>query len=158
MLSNFGVREDLRIDGRPVGVALEKEFGGADRRINNYGSIIVVVATDAPVSSAQLSRVCKRAALGIGRCGSYAAHNSGEIIIGFSTANIIPRYANEKNIYQMRILLEEAIDPIYRSVIECTEEAILNSMCMADTMIGHSGHVAPAQPLATVRRLVLTGR
>lgn len=158
VLSNFGVREDLRIDGRPVGVALEKEFGGADRRINNYGSIIVVVATDAPVSSAQLSRVCKRAALGIGRCGSYAAHNSGEIIIGFSTANIIPRYANEKNIYQMRILLEEAIDPIYRSVIECTEEAILNSMCMADTMIGHSGHVAPALPLATVRRLVLTGR
>ncbi|MEQ9363156.1 MAG: P1 family peptidase [Leptospirales bacterium] len=158
VMSNFGVRDDLRINGVHIGPALEEEFAGIDKRVNNYGSIIAVVATDAPLSSAQIARVCKRAALGIGRCGSYAAHNSGEIVLGFSTANVIPRYGNEKNLYEMKILLEAAVDPIYKSVIECTEEAILNSLCMAETMTGHSGHTAPALPLVFVRMYIVTGR
>src|SRR5256885_8542991 len=77
VLSNFGVMPNLRIDGVPVGEILFPDFKEAARRTTSYGSIIVVLATDAPLLSAQLSRVCKRAALGIGRAGSYAAHGSG---------------------------------------------------------------------------------
>ena len=82
---------NLRIDGVPVGEMLEPEFASPRARMHNYGSIIAVVATDAPLLPSQLARLCKRAALGIGRVGSYAAHGSGEIVVGFSTANKVPR-------------------------------------------------------------------
>ena len=80
----------LRVDGAPVGEMLAPLFG-TPRREKNAGSIITIIATDAPLLSSQLVRLCKRAALGIGRLGSFAAHNSGEIIVGFSTANAVPR-------------------------------------------------------------------
>ena len=91
VVSNFGVMRSLRVDGVPVGEILEPDLAGRDRRLRNAGSIIVVVATDAPLLSSQLVRLCKRAALGIGRVGSFAAHGSGEIVVGFSTANKVPR-------------------------------------------------------------------
>src|SRR5262249_17418866 len=91
VLSNFGVCRNLRVDGVPVGEMLEPEFSEIAKRTYSYGSIICVVATDAPLLSNQIGRLCKRAALGIGRCGSYAAHGSGEIVVGFSTANKVPR-------------------------------------------------------------------
>ena len=91
-------------------------------------------------------RLCKRAALGIGRIGSFAAHGSGEIIVGFSTSNVVPRQASKMKA-ALEVLLDEACDPLYEAVVECTEEAIVNSLCMADEMRGQSGHVAPALPL-----------
>jgi D-aminopeptidase len=143
--SNFGVMRSLRVDGAPVGEVLEPMFA-EPRRERNAGSIITVVATDAPLLSPQLVRVCKRAALGIGRCGSFAAHGSGEIVVAFSTANIVPRAATRMTA-TLDVLLDEACDPLYEAVVECTEEAIVNALCMADEMRGPTGHVAPALPL-----------
>jgi D-aminopeptidase len=153
--SNFGVMRSLRIDGVPVGELLEPELT-AQRRLKNAGSIIVIVATDAPLLSSQLVRLCKRAALGIGRVGSFAAHGSGEIIVGFSTANKVPRVGPNSGADSGRdftmtasieVLLDEACDGLYEAIVECTEEAIINSLCMADEMTGPAGHVAPALPL-----------
>jgi D-aminopeptidase len=91
-------------------------------------------------------RLCKRAALGIGRIGSFAAHGSGEIIVGFSTANKVPRETS-KMTATLEVLLDNACDNLYEAVVECTEEAIVNALCMADDMRGQSDHLAPALPL-----------
>src|SRR4051794_4002450 len=144
--SNFGVMRSLRVDGVAVGELLEPTLTPTDRRVRNAGSIIVVVATDAPLLSSQLVRLCKRAALGIGRVGSFAAHGSGEIIVGFSTANKVPRVSSRMTA-SIEVLLDEACDGLYEAIVECTEEAIVNSLCMADEMTGPTGHVAPALPL-----------
>jgi D-aminopeptidase len=150
VMSNFGKMRDLRMDGLPVGEILAGDYADRDLRKNSYGSIIVVLATNAPLWPNQIARLCKRAALGIGRVGSYAAHSSGEIIVGFSTANKIPR-ETRKMIYRMKVLLDRCIDPLYRGVMEATEEAILNALCAAEAMEGHSGHFAPALPLDRIR-------
>ena len=136
----------LRVDGVPVGEVLEPLLRRRPRRERNAGSIITVIATDAPLLSPQLVRLCKRAALGIGRVGSFAAHGSGEIVVAFSTANVVPRQTS-KMTATLDVLLDEACDPLYEAVVECTEEAIVNALCMADEMRGQSGHVAPALPL-----------
>jgi D-aminopeptidase len=146
--SNFGVMRSLRIDGAPVGEVLEPLFSpqATPRRERNAGSIITIIATDAPLLTPQLVRVCKRAALGIGRSGSFAAHGSGEIVVAFSTANIVPREASRMRA-TLDVLLDEACDPLYEATVECTEEAIANALCMADEMRGPTGHTAPGLPL-----------
>ncbi len=153
VMSNFGRMQDLRIDGLPVGEVLAEEYAEGTVRKESYGSIIVVLATNAPLWPNQITRLCKRAALGVGRVGSYAAHRSGEIIVGFSTANKIPR-ETRKMIYRMKVLLDRCIDPLYRGVMEATEEAILNALCASEAMEGHSGHRAPALPLDRVRGIM----
>ena len=153
VMSNFGRMFDLRVDGVPVGELLAPRYEEYFRRRVNYGSIIVVVGTNAPLLPHQLTRLCKRAALGVGRVGSHAEHGSGEIVIGFSNANSVPR-ETRKMVYRMKVLLDSSIDPLYKAMVEATEEAILNSMCMAESMEGHSGHTAPALPLREVAELV----
>jgi len=144
--SNFGDMRSLRVDCVPVGEMHEPALSVGDRRLKNAGSIIVVVATDAPLLSSLLVRLCKRAALGIGRVGSFAAHGSGEIVVGFSTANKVPRVTSRMTA-KIEVLLDEACDGLYEAIVECTEEAIVNSLCMADEMRGPTGHVAPALQL-----------
>jgi D-aminopeptidase len=151
--SNFGVMRSLRVDGAPVGEELGPLYADRDRRLKNAGSIIVVVATDAPLLSSQLVRLCKRAALGIGRVGSFAAHGSGEIVVGFSTANKVPRVTSGMTA-AIEVLLDEACDGLYEAIVECTEEAIVNSLCMADDMPGPSGRVAPALPLDRLEQIL----
>lgn len=146
VLANFGVCRNLRVDGVPVGEILEPELSHLSKRTYSYGSIIVVVATDAPLLSSQIGRLCKRAALGIGRAGSYAAHGSGEIIVGFSTANKLPRQS-QGLVHKIDVILDEGLGQHYEAVIECTEEAIVNSLCMADDMAGQGGNFAPGLPL-----------
>ncbi|WNG26089.1 P1 family peptidase [Cystobacter fuscus] len=153
VMSNFGKMHNLRVGGLPVGELLAEKFKHMPRRTQNYGSIIAVVATDAPLLTNQLNRLCKRVGLGIGRVGSYAAHGSGEIVVGFSTANIIPR-RTQKMVYKLKILLDQRLDPLYEAVMEATEEAILNAMCMATSMTGVNGNFVPALPLDEVRRFV----
>ena len=153
VMSNFGKKHNLRVAGMPVGEVLAEKFRDLPRRGLSYGSIIAVVATNAPLLSHQMNRLCKRVALGIGRVGSYAAHGSGEIVVGFSTANLIPR-RTQKMVYRMKILLDQRLDPLYEAVMEATEEAILNSMCMARPMTGINDHHVPALPLEEVRRFV----
>lgn len=150
VMSNVGRLEDLRIDGRPVGAAIARERPPGMRRPGLYGSIIAVLATDAPLSTHQINRVCKRVSLGIGRVGSYAAHGSGEIVVGFSTANKVPRGRAQRT-YQMTLLADQHIDPLYRAAIECTEEAMLNAMCVAGAMTGRLGHRVDALPLDWLR-------
>jgi D-aminopeptidase len=144
--SNFGVMHSLRVAGVPVGEILAPEFADADKRVRNGGSIITVLATDAPLLPSQLSRLCKRAALGIGRVGSYAAHASGEILMGFSTANKVPRKTHGMT-HRIEVLLDDACDGLYEAVVECTEEAIINALCSADLMRGQNDHLIPALPL-----------
>ncbi|GAC1339296.1 MAG: hypothetical protein NVSMB23_08120 [Myxococcales bacterium] len=153
VMSNFGRMADLRIAGFPVGPVLEERYQDLPKRTQSYGSIIAVAATDAPLSSHQLGRVAKRVALGIGRAGSYAAHGSGEIILAFSTANMVPR-TTLKMIYRMKVLLDQRLDPLYEAAIEATEEAILNSLCMARGMEGVNGNFVPALPLQETKELL----
>lgn len=153
VLTNFGIMENLRIDGVPVGQMLLPEYEALQKRQYNYGSIIVVVATDAPLLPSQIGRVCKRSALGVGRVGSYAAHGSGEIILGFSTANRVPR-KSEGMTHRIEAILDRATGPIYEAVIEATEEAIVNALCMAEDMTGVNGNLAPALPLERVVELL----
>ncbi len=142
VMSNFGYLEDLRVDGEPVGRRLANAWGVIQRRVS-YGSIIAVLATDAPLSPLQLSRLSKRAALGIGRAGSIAAHGSGEIVLAFSTGNSIPRGTTRK-VYSMDFLSDTFINPLYEATIDATQEAILNAMLMATPTTGRDGHHARA--------------
>jgi L-aminopeptidase/D-esterase len=151
--SNFGVMHSLRIAGVPVGEILAPNYADDGQRMRNAGSIICVVATDAPLLPSQISRLCKRAALGIGRVGSFAAHASGEIVIGFSTANKVPR-ATSGMTHQIEVLLDDACDGLYEAVVECTEEAIVNALCMASDMRGQSDHFAPALPLDDLTKIL----
>jgi D-aminopeptidase len=153
VMNNYGHMRDLRIGGIPVGPLLEPKYRHLHKRATSYGSIIAVAATDAPLSSHQLGRIAKRVALGIGRSGSIAAHGSGEIILAFSTANKIPR-TTQKMIYHMKILLDQRLNPLYEAAIEATEEAVLNSLCMAREMEGVNGNFVPALPLQEVKEIV----
>ena len=153
VMSNFGVMRQLRVGGLPVGEILDDRFGELPRRERSYGSIIAVIATDAPLITHQLNRLAKRAALGIGRVGSSAMHGSGEIVLAFSTANKVPR-KTRKMVYRMRILLDQRLDPLYEAVIETTEEAILNAMCAAHDLDGVNGNVSKALPIPEVKDLV----
>jgi D-aminopeptidase len=154
VMSNFGVMHQLRVGGLPVGEVLDARYRKKlPRRGQDHGSIIAVIATDAPLITHQLNRLAKRAALGVGRVGSTAMHGSGEIVLAFSTANQVPRETN-KMVYRMKILLDQRLDPLYEAVIEATEEAILNALCMARDMDGANGNVCKALPLADVKELV----
>ncbi|BCS94487.1 aminopeptidase [Desulfoluna limicola] len=152
VLSNFGEIEDLKLDGLPVGRVLKKEVSQYRLRRENYGSIITVIATDLPTSSHQISRLCKRAALGIGRVGSYAAHGSGEIILGFTTANVIKHRENKPH-YKLNVILDDHLNSAYRAVIEATEEAIWNSLTYSGDMAGADGRVVPGVNLAKVKKI-----
>ncbi|MBF0313872.1 MAG: P1 family peptidase [Oligoflexia bacterium] len=153
VMSNFGEMKDLRIDGIPVGHMLYSRYAHLKKRNTIYGSIIAVVATDAPLLGHQLNRLAKRAALGIGRMGSYAAHGSGEIVLAFSTANRVPR-ETRKMVYKMKILLDQRMDPLYQAVVEATEEAIVNSLCMATDLEGINGNFAPSIPLKSLKKII----
>ena len=123
--SNYGATRDLTINGTHIDQSILDEVNGAEC---DKGSIIVVLACDVPLSARQLKRAVKRCSVGIARLGSYIGHGSGEVFIGFSTANVI---APESEIMSIRCIIENVIDRVFRAVGEATEEAILNSMVCA---------------------------
>lgn len=133
--SNFGSTKNLMIQGKPVGKMLEGRISPAalDR-----GSIMTVVATDLPLSDRQLNRVLKRAGVGLSRTGSFMGHGSGDIMIGFTTANRIPEEMEQETM-TIRILRENALDTAFTAVAEAVEEAVLNSLAMAATTVGYQG-------------------
>jgi D-aminopeptidase len=143
VMSNFGVLPDLKIKGIPIGEMLVNDYQHLLLRTRSYGSIIAVLATDAPLTSHQLNRLAKRVGLGIGRSGSSAAHGSGEIIVAFTTSNVIPRNS-DRMFYKQKFLLDKRMNPLYEAAIEATEEAIANSLCMAEDMTGVNNHFVPA--------------
>jgi D-aminopeptidase len=127
---NYGLRSQLRIAGVPVG----REIGDHTVREDELGSIIVVVATDAPLIPTQLKRVARRVSLGLGRDGSFASDGSGDIFIAFSTAN--PGAARSKGLRQLSMLPNQRLNPIFLATVQATEEAIVNAMVAARTMKG----------------------
>ena len=153
VLTNFGRIDDLRILGIPVGRKLNPLFSAIRKRSDNYGSIIAVLATDLPLSRFQLSWLCKRAGLGIGRCGSFAAYSSGEIIVGFSTANRVPREP-KRAIVQIDRMHDEFMDDSFEATIEATEEAIINSLINNHDMVGANENFVPALPVDKLQTIM----
>lgn len=138
VLTNFGKLEDLLIDGNKIGQKIKNQIDNPHNS-EDKGSIIVILATDIPLSYRQLNRVIKRAYPGISKTGSFTSSGSGEIVVGFSTANIINHY-EEHDIIQIKSINENKIDEIFRGTKEATEEAILNSLITAKTTIGRDNH------------------
>ena len=173
--ANYGRRERLRIDGVPIGEAIPKAdlpsahetadallaaSGGADRSGETphrhavgqeRGSIIVIVATDAPLLPHQLARIAQRPALAIGRMGGTGGNFSGDLFLAFATGNRgLPWGAIEgspaRTMDGLRMVLDSAIDPLFDATIDATEEAIVNALVAAETMTGRDGIVANALP------------
>lgn len=140
VLSNFGVKEDLIIHGLNAGERIWEEIS---EREKEKGSIIVLVATDIPLSERQLKRVAKRAGVGLCRTGSFIGNGSGDIVISFSTANRILHY-QQKDIVEIKVINEDKIDEVFRAAAEATEEAVLNSLICAEETVGRNGHVRHA--------------
>lgn len=140
--SNFGRREDLTVLGVPVG----RELLETDLPITPPGSIMVVLATDAPLVPFQLSNIAKRAAFGLGRVGSYASYGSGDFVIAFSTTNRLPHMGDSADMTFARLNDSPLLDTLYRASAEATEEAVLNSLIAATTMTGRNGNTMPALP------------
>lgn len=135
VLSNFGLKEDLLVDGIKVGEKiLEKE-----REELEKGSIIIILATDIPMNERQLKRIAKRVPIGLARTGSHIGNGSGDIVIAFSTANRIKHY-EDRDIVSIKIINENIIDKVFRGVIECVEEAVISSLLHSEKTIGTSEH------------------
>jgi len=137
---NYGLRRLLTIAGVPVGAEIP------DRTIKDEetGSIIIVVATDAPLLPHQLKRLVRRAALGLGHTGSVASNGSGDIFIAFSTANL--GAARPTETASLTMLPNERLNPLFEATVQATEEAIVNALVAADTMTGVDGHTVIALP------------
>jgi D-aminopeptidase len=151
--ANYGAREDLRIDGAPVGSAI----GFADVPTPwieppNGGSIIVVIATDAPLLPGQCRRLAARATVGLSRVGGYGHDSSGDIFFAFSTGNHLEHGTRDSR--DVTTLPNEAMDPLFHAVADATEESIVNALCGAETMTGREGRVAHALPLDQMVEIV----
>jgi len=145
---NYGERSQLRIAGVPVG----KEIPEHPAYGTDTGSIIVVVATDAPLIPTQLKRVARRVTLGLGRNGSYSGDDSGDIFIAFSTANAGAGAVGHPQ--QITMLANDQLDPIFLATVEATEEAVVNAMVAAGTMTGINGHTVIGLPHDRLREVL----
>jgi D-aminopeptidase len=156
---NYGRRDQLRIAGVPVGKEIPERpaYGGDENASsamggNDVGSIIVVVATDAPLLPPQLKRVAKRVSLGLGRNGSYSGDGSGDIFLAFSTAN--PGAVGTKGLHQLTMLPNDSLDPIFLATVQATEEAVINAMVAAETVKGIDDHEVIALPHDRLREVL----
>src|SRR5579862_180240 len=145
---NYGRRDQLRIAGVPVG----KEIPEHPAYGEDVGSIIIVIATDAPLIPTQMKRLARRASLGLGRDGSYSGDGSGDIFVAFSTAN--PGAASPKGVHDLKMLPNDSLDPLFLATVQATEEAVVNAMLAAETMTGIDGHTAIALPHDRLREVL----
>ncbi len=154
--ANFGRRPELLVAGVPVGKEIPEEPAYAalepQRADRDMGSIIVVVATDAPLLPHQLKRIARRATMGIARTGAVAGNSSGDIFIAFSTAN--PAAAEAKGLPALTMLPNERITPFFAATVQATEEAIVNALVAARTMQGFDGHRAIELPHDRMREVL----
>ncbi len=137
LLTNFGSLRDLTIGGDRVGERLWAEKEAEEKE---KGSVIIIIATDAPLSARQLKRVARRAQSGIARTGSISGNGSGEIALAFTTTNRIPHYSIDKPIC-IQTMYEEDMDLMFRAAIECVEESVISSLTHAVRTEGFRGHV-----------------
>jgi len=144
--ANFGLRDELVIAGVPVGRELREHriYSEPDPEAAGTGSIIVVVATDAPLLPHQLKRVARRPALGLGRIGSIAHNGSGDIFVAFSTADA--SLGRSDRLLTHHSVPNDALDPLFGAVVEAVEEAVVNALVAARDMVGDEGRYAKAMP------------
>ncbi|MGD9713862.1 MAG: P1 family peptidase [Thermomicrobiales bacterium] len=160
VLANFGRRNQLIIDGIPVGRMLSDDQSKEAER----GSIMMIVATDAPMLDRHLGRIARRATLGMARTGSMGGHGSGDVVVAFSTAESVRvPYASPNQTVMVEILAEqgpdgssESVDALFGATVEATEEAILNALFRATSVVGRDGHARDALPIETVVDLLRT--
>lgn len=144
--ANYGSREDLTIAGVPAGRELSDLMplmNGLDPKADG-GSIIAIVATDAPLAPHQLKRLAKRVPLGVGRTGGIGSNSSGDIFLAFSTAEAGNK--NAEGLIQLEMIPNDEIDPFFRAVIQATEESVINALVAAETMTGINGNTVHAIP------------
>ena len=136
-LTNHGRLNDLTLQGHNIGRTIQRQMAES---LPDKGSCIVVMATDLPLSDRQIRRVIRRAGVGHARLGSYTGHGSGEVFLGFTTANRVP-HSSDQALLPMTVLQEDHIDIAFRAMAEAAEEAVLDSMLMAETVVSASGVV-----------------
>jgi D-aminopeptidase len=155
--TNFGRRYQLTIAGVPVGHHLKDHAiwtNGENPFKQDDGSLIIIIATDAPLLPHQLRRLAKRASLGMARTGSIGGNGSGDIFLAFSTANPHAARGNKEGIADLRALANDHIDPLFAASAYATEEAIINSMVAAEDMTGHKGVSVKALPHDKLREIL----
>ena len=151
---NYGMRKNLRIAGVPVGREIPEDAAYANTAFaqEDRGSIIVVVATDAPLLAHQLKRIARRVTLGLGRLGSVSGNGSGDIFIAFSTAN--SGAAKPDGLAQLTMLPNDQMNPLFEATVEATEEAVVNAMVAAETMTGIENHKVIGLPHDKLRAVL----
>jgi D-aminopeptidase len=160
--ANHGVRRQLLIAGVPVG----REIGGGTRRfagnnpndlagvsVGETGSILIIIATDAPLLPHQLKRLARRASLGLARTGAVSGNGSGDIFLAFSTANQSAS-RTEGDPVSLTTVTNDAMSPLFECTVEAVEEAIVNALVASDTMVGRDGHRAEGIPIAKVQEIL----
>ncbi|HJQ77670.1 MAG TPA: P1 family peptidase [Acidimicrobiia bacterium] len=154
--ANYGRRNDLRVDGVPIGRMIPKmEVPSAWDEPPSGGSIIVIAATDAPLLPIQCQRLAKRITVGLARVGGYGHHSSGDIFLALSTGNHLPADGEP---WKMDVFPMREMDGLFHAVADATEESILNALCAAETTTGQKGRTAHALPLERLEELVGTGQ
>jgi D-aminopeptidase len=149
--ANYGLRELLRVDGVPVGREISCAEVPGHRTPMPSSSIIVILATDAPLLPIQCQRLARRATIGLAWAGGIGANSSGDLFLAFSTANRVPADAPHANV---RMLAAERLTPLFRAAAEATEEAILNALTAAESMTGFRGHTIHALPLDRLQEVM----
>ena len=155
--SNFGRRHQFTLAGVPVGKHLRDGMlwpVSEDPFAQESGSLIVIIATDAPLLPHQLKRLAKRATLGMARTGSMGGNGSGDIFLAFSTSNANAAHGDEKGISNIQTLSNDHLDPLLASAALSTEEAIINSMVAAEDMDGHNEVNVKALPHNKVQEIL----
>ena len=149
--ANYGRREQLTIAGVPVGREITDLMPEWGRKKGREGSIVVVVATDAPLLPHQLGRLARRVPLALGRLGSLATNSSGDLFIAFSTR--VPE-GGEGQVATWNALPNDAMDPLFAGVVQATEEAVVNALVAARTMTGNGGNTVHALPPERLREVL----
>jgi L-aminopeptidase/D-esterase-like protein len=151
---NYGSRQNLRIAGIPVGREIKSEdpYAYQPSEISERGSIIVVIATDAPLLSHQLKRLARRVSLGLGRNGSISGNGSGDIFIAFSTAN--PGAGSADHVVDLKMMPNDSLDPVFAATVQAVEESIVNAMIAAESMTGIENHHVSALPHDQLRAVL----
>jgi L-aminopeptidase/D-esterase-like protein len=138
--ANYGKRYQLRIAGVPVGAELPEDVFRREEK----GSIIAVIATDAPLLPHQLKRLARRASMGLARMGSISGNGSGDLFIAFSNAN--PEASKTSGMASVQMIPNDALDPFFEAAVQSVEESIVNALVAAKTLVGNKGFKVRALP------------
>ena len=142
VLANFGKLGALTLAGKRIGKSLLQVRETTNQAVNDapeMGSIIMVIATDAPLDARQLGRLATRCGVGLGRTGSIYGHGSGDLALAFSTAQTVA-YRPDRATRQTEIMQDDLLDPLFEAVVDSTEQAIVHALFAAETVVGRDGH------------------